>query len=128
LCVVWSEHEPSIEVESCEQLNSTLDLIASRCREGCPTIATIDVHEHQIGIGLGLPESFVHIELESGDPPYMVTVGDSEVDGGVDFYLHNYHHTEIPRRNLIPTTQAKVVVEEFVRSGRRSADVQWEEV
>ena len=53
-----------------------------------PTIVTLHVHDHRLLLGLGLPESFVQLERESGDPPYIATVGDPNADDVVAFYLH----------------------------------------
>ena len=47
---------------------------------------------------------------------------------GVVFFFLNTRHTEIPRHNLIPTSQAREIVREFFETGRRSTSVKWEEL
>ena len=40
----------------------------------------------------------------------------------------NTRHTEIARRNLIPTSQAREIVREFFETGRRSTSVKWQQL
>jgi hypothetical protein len=126
--VRWSEAEPPVEVVDGKHLADCLRSVAAKCREGLPIIVQVYVHGFEVGLGLGLPESFVHVERESGEPPYVITVGASEAEGVVAFYLHGQHHTEIPRRNLISTPEALRIVQEFFERGSRSTSVEWEEV
>jgi hypothetical protein len=86
------------------------------------------VHGYEVLLGLGLLESFVHVERESGEPPYLVTLGDPAAEGELAFYLHEEHHTEIPRRYLISTSEALRIVREFFETGARSTSVEWEEI
>jgi hypothetical protein len=126
--VRWSETHPPKEV-SADHLSDCFDGISSKCREsGVPFIVDVIVHGYEVSLGLGLPESFVHITAESGQPPYFITVGQSSAPGVVAFYLHGAHHTEIARRNLISTPDAIRVIREFLERGERSATVEWEEV
>jgi hypothetical protein len=54
-------------------------------------------------------------------------VGDQRARGVVAFYLFGEHHTEIPRRNLIPASTARRITEEFYVTGRPSGAVSWED-
>ena len=124
----WSQNHPTEEVPV-NQLTRCLDAIVSKCKEsGMPFILDVTAHGYQMMFGLGLAESFVHVEAETGEPPYFITVGDPTAEGGVAFYLHGTHHTEIPRRNLISTVEAVRVAQEFLERGTRSESVKWEEV
>ncbi len=117
-----------MEVAGGKDLEDCLLSVAAKCRPALPIIAQVYVHGFEVGLGLGLPESFVHVERESGQPPYIITVGAPEAEGVVAFYLHGQHHTEIPRRNLISTPEALRVVRDFFERGSRSTSVEWEEV
>ena len=75
---------------------------------------------------LGLPESFVYLD-EVNPTRYYITVGDSYTDGDVSFYLLGQHHTEFERRHLIPLATARRVLREFFDTGRRPANITWEE-
>jgi len=111
------------------KLSGVLDSVAAKCQEaGFPFIVDVSAHGYEMTLGLGLPESFVHVELESGEPPYFITVGDPTAEGVVAFYLHGAHPMEIPRRNLISTPEAVNVARDFLERGERSTSVDWEEV
>ena len=60
------------------------------------------------------------------DGPALVTVGDATASGEVAFYLLGSQHTEIPRRNLIPTSSARRLAKQFLETGRLPKDATWE--
>jgi hypothetical protein len=126
--LIWSEKHHPASVASVDEVDEWLDRISATCKPELPTIVTIEALNHEILIGLGLPQSVVQIMSISGDPPYLVTLGNPNAAHSVDFYLHRYHPTEIRGRNLIPTPLARKVVRHFLETGRRSSDVEWEEV
>lgn len=124
----WSMTHPLVDVPS-EQLGRCLDTVAVKCEKaGVPFIVDVTVHGHEMLLGVGLPQSFVHLEALTRKPPYFITVGDPGAEGAVSFYLHGAHPTEIPRRNLISTAEAVRVAREFLERGERSSSVEWEEV
>src|SRR5262245_35051991 len=109
----WSENHSMVDVPP-DQLAECLETVAAKCREaGVPFIVDVVTHGYEMLLGVGLPESFVQIKSESGEPPYFITVGDPMAEGTVSFYLHGAHHTEIPRRNLISTLEAVRVARDF---------------
>jgi hypothetical protein len=128
--VQWSETEPPATVSTCHELDQALHQVAARCSPGHPIIVVIYVHGYQLGIGIGLHESFVHVKRpEPGAPEScLITVGGDQAKRGVAFFFLNTRHTEIPRHNLIPTSQAREIVREFFETGRRSTSVKWEEL
>jgi Immunity protein Imm1 len=123
-----SENAPLEEVCDADALVARLNQIAAQCEPDAPVIVSIYAHGYEATVGLGLQESFVHIELESGEPPYLITVGDTSAEGEVAFYLHGAHHTEIPRRNLISVAEALRILREFLETGARCERVRWEEI
>ena len=124
----WSEKSPPEDVSDPEALITRLHDIAAQCELDMPLIVSIYLHAHEVSLGLGLRESFVQIEPDLGEPPYVLTVGDSTAHREVAFYLHGAHHTESPRRNLISAPEALNVVREFLETGERSERIAWEEV
>jgi hypothetical protein len=124
----YAEGEAPAGVSTVEQVDRWLDRLSISTPPAHPSIVTLHVHGLEVGVGIGLPESFVHVESESGEPPYFVTVGDGAADGVVAFYLHGWHHTEISRRHLIPAARAREVVRHVFETGQRSPSVEWEEV
>ena len=128
ISVQWSDREPGVEVSTPEELVRVLDDVAAALESEYPSIVFVDCHGHRAGIGLGRGESFVHIEQESGDPPYMITAGDTSAVGVVPFYLLGTHHTEIERRHLIPVEKARAILSEWVQTATRPRGVKWEEI
>ena len=126
----WSEEQPHSTVSTCHELDQALHKVAAGCATKRPIIVALYAHGCQVGIGLGLPESFVNIRSWEGGTPEssLITVGkDLALHGAVFFFLDK-QHTEIPRRNLIPVTQARQIVREFFETGCRSTAVQWEKL
>jgi hypothetical protein len=124
----WSESSPPIELACAEDLDRALEHVALHCSPEHPIIVALYVHGQQLLLALGSPQSFVQVQAwDSGrDEPALVTVGGPEKLGVVSFYFLGSHHTEIPERNLIPTSVALGIAKQFLQSGRRSEDVAWE--
>jgi hypothetical protein len=79
----WSVSEPHADIQSKEQLDRWLDKLSAATKPEYPSIVDVCVHGYQVGIGIGLPQSFVHVEQDNGEGPYMVTVGDTAAGGGL---------------------------------------------
>ena len=128
--VQWSETEPPATVSTCHELDQVLHQAGARCAPERPIVVAIYVHGYQVRIGIGLHESFVHVERPKSDASEscLITVGGDQAKHGVVFYFLGTRPTEIPRRNLIPTSQARGIVREFFETGRRSTNVRWEEL
>jgi hypothetical protein len=114
-------------VPTVEELDRLLDEMAALCRPDQPTIVKLEVPPTTVTFGLGAPESFVQLQW-SDDPPYRVTVGDQRAQGAVPFFLFGEYHTEIPRRNVILTSTARLIVREIYGTGEESTAVPWEDV
>jgi len=126
--IQWSEQEPIIEVVDTEELERALDHIERHLNTEQPTIVFVEAHGYRIALGLGCKESFVQLESESGEPPYLVTIGDASATGVAAFYLFENHYTEIPRCNLIPATKAREVLIETIQTAIRPTCVEWKEI
>jgi hypothetical protein len=126
----WSEAEPGVTVSTCLELDQALHKIAGRKPMLRAVIATLHGHNSQVGIGLGLPISFVTIHSFNPDksPSGMITMADSPPGQDAVFHLLDTHRTEIPRRHLIPAAQARQIVRDFLNTGSRPSTVRWEEL
>jgi Immunity protein Imm1 len=124
----WSDTQPRVELTTAQEFEDALDRLALKCKPDHPSIVALYAHDHQLLIGLGLPQSFVQIQRwdDPGSRPALVTVGDSNAIGEVAFYLFGSHHTEIPRRHLIPTPMARQLALQFFESGQVKQVVDWE--
>jgi hypothetical protein len=109
-------------------LEERLNRIAEMTQPDRPTIVHICAHGHEVLVGLGGDTSFVQFGPESGRPPYFVTVGDELAEGVASFHLDGVHPTDIPRRCLVPSAEARHIVREFIATGQRPTGVMWEEI
>jgi hypothetical protein len=126
----WSNQEPPAAVSTRRELDQALHKVSCRCSAKHPIIVALCAHGFEVGIGLGLAESFVNIKSwERGMPESsLITVGNDRAQEGASFFFLDKKRTEIPARNLIPTVQARQIVREFFETGRRSTVVQWEQL
>jgi hypothetical protein len=121
-----SKEEPEIEISSGNELEEWLDRLTDRCSRESPRTVRLCVHGYEVEIGLGLEESFVHIDHESGMPPHFTTLGVAGAEGEIAFYVLGDREARTPRHNLIPKALARKVVREFFDTGYRSLSVEWE--
>jgi len=124
----WSDIQPRVELSTPEEFDRAIDKLAARAGPDRPTIVALYAHDHQVLLGLGLPESFVQIQQwdEPGVKPALVTVGTVAAEGVVAFYLLGSHETKMPRRNLIATETARRIARQFLATGKVSEEVAWE--
>jgi len=126
----WSEAEPGLTISNCLELDQALHKITGHKCSRHAIIATLYGYGSQMGIGLGLPISFVSIH--SCDPTQrqlpVITMSDAPPGQDAVFYLLDTHRTEIRARHLIPVTQARQIVREFLNTGSRSSTVHWEKL
>lgn len=126
----WSEQEPPAAVATCHELDQALHKVEARSSATHPIIVAIYAHGYEVGIGLGLPESFVSVKSWERDTPEscLITVGQARAQHKTVFFFLDKRPIEIPQRNLIPTAQARQIVREFFETGCRSASVPWEKL
>jgi hypothetical protein len=121
----WSETEPSVAIESVDDLDRFLDFAEASSEH--PTAVSVEVHGYGVDILVGHDTSFVHMTPEDPDQhPYYITVGKTS-DGYLDFWLYSWHHTQIESRHLIPKALAREAFREFFQTGRLSTAVEWEQ-
>jgi hypothetical protein len=120
----WSETEPSIAIDSVEELDRFVDFAESKTQR--PTAVSVDVHGYRVDLLVGHEKSFVHMTPDDRSQPYHVTIGGLSEDG-IDFWLHSWHHTWFENRHLIAKPLAREAFREFFQTGRLSPAVEWED-
>ncbi|HEX5398852.1 MAG TPA: Imm1 family immunity protein [Verrucomicrobiae bacterium] len=122
-----SEAEPLIMIRTCLELDRALHGAELECTFQHPIIVSLYAHGHRLGIGLGLRDSFVSFQRHKPTPgTNLITVGDARADDRAVFFFLGWRRTEIPRRNLLPSTKARQILREFFETGVRPAIVEWE--
>ena len=91
-------------------------------------LITADNH-NEITIVVGGEETVLTFESGDGNPPYYASRGTFNADETtMTCYLLLQHHTEFPRRNVIPFADGFNAVREFLVTGARPACINWERV
>lgn len=121
---IWSDTEPSIEIATVDDLDRFVDSAESKAER--PTAISVGIHSYRVDLLVGYNRSFVHMTPDDLSQPYHVTVGGS-AEGGVDFWLHSWHHTWFEDRHLVPKALAREAFREFFRTGQLSSVVAWEQ-
>src|SRR5262245_19525486 len=116
----WSETEPSVAINSVDDLDRFVDFAESQTE--IPIAISIDLHGYQVELLVGHEKSFVHMTPDDSNQPYHVTIG-GPTDGGVDFWLHSLHHTWFENRHLVAKALAREAFREFFNTGRLSPAV-----
>ena len=120
----WSESEPSIEIATVDDLDRFVDFAEAKAE--IPTAISVNIHGYRVDLLVGHERSFVHMTPDDPAQPYQVTVGGS-AKGGIDFWLHSWHHTWFEGRHLVSKALAREAFREFFKTGRLSSVVAWEQ-
>lgn len=127
-CLISWQSEKSESITSIEKLNSLLAEIHEKELSGSSVIVEV-VHpvSGSLSIGLGKEKTVLNYVSISGNPPYFISVGDSNLEGTEVFYYYG-DWSEYLCRNLVSLQLGLEVVEHFFLTGELSEKVIWEEV
>lgn len=129
--VTIHEDQPKISVESGEELDAVFSVAADESRaRGMLNIVFIEAENgDSIGLVIGGDETVVSFNYGHGDPPYYVSRGFSADDDPIlTAYISFQHHTEFPRRWVVPAAAGRLATHEFLQTGTLSQCIEWEEV
>ncbi len=77
---------------------------------------------------VGGDETVLGFNRADGDPPYYASHGAADTDlPYFTAYIGLTHHTEFPRRHVVPIEQGRSAAFEFLRTGARPTSVRWVE-
>jgi Immunity protein Imm1 len=62
-----------------------------------------------------------------GDPPYLSSVGDEDVERPFTFYVEGDHHSELHWRHSIPVAEAREAARRFLLTGDLDGRVRWDD-
>lgn len=118
--------EHDLQIDSAEELTSVLDRLQHRE----PFILELESgHGSRLTVGLGGPIACAQHSPASGDPPYLVAIGNpasTNIKDEVTF-LCGGTPTPVPNRRCIPFATLKRVAIHFLNTGQPSPEIQWEE-
>jgi hypothetical protein len=112
-------------------LDSLLDEVSAEAR----TVGRLNVvvlsapNRDWLSLVLGGKETVVSFNYGHGNPPYYASVGATEGDEPMlTAFVGLEHHTEFPRRWVVPAAAGRQAAREFLATGQRPASLRWEEV
>ena len=123
--VSWAEEErTAATVEEVDRILDQVHLDAARD----PQLVTVETEAtgDTLAVGLGLDRSVLSYVGAGGDPPYFISVGDSDVDAPIAFRF-NGHYSDFPMRCSVPTAVAREAMKHFCVTGKLSPAIRWEE-
>lgn len=123
--VAWRENGRGVTVDSPDQLARLLDAIAAESDPSRPPLVLIRNDGGVLTLGLGAAVGTLNHVPPSGDPPYMICVGDGDLEGFIDFFLAG-HHTQFALRNTLPNHLARAAALDYSMSGSLSSRILWE--
>ena len=102
---------------------------AESLRAGFPNIIFVKVpNGNELSFVVGAAETVLGFTYAHLDPPYYVSKGVEDVDAPVlTAFVGMSHHTEYPRRWVIPLASGMLALHEFVGDGNLPCAIQWEE-
>jgi hypothetical protein len=124
------DQQPERLLSSIEELDSTLDDADREARQvGRLNIVILGAPNRDwLGLVLGGDETVVSYNFGHGDPPYFVSRGSADSDDPVlTAYVGLEHHTEFPRRWVVPASTGRRAARDFLATGKRPTSLQWTE-
>jgi hypothetical protein len=123
--------KPPMAVDDEVQLDEAIRRAAdeARVRGKLGAIVIEASNKDSVTIVVGNSETVLSFDSADRNPPYYASKGVSNEDEPVmTCYLNFAHHTEFPRRYVIPLKDGIAAIKQFVRSGELPTCIAWQEV
>ena len=125
------DDKPPITVNDGLQLDDALrDAANEALARGMLGAITIETaNKNYMTMVVGSTETVLTFDYGHLNPPYYASKGISSEDEPVmTCFLYFAHHSEFPRKYVIPLTDGIAAVKEFIGSGELPTCITWEEV
>ena len=125
------ENAPMPSVRTSEELDDLLANAASEAKSvGLLNVVMLYApNDDHLFLVVGGEETVVGFNYGHGNPPYYASRGQVETDAPVlTAYLSLEHHTEFPRRWVIPMELGHRASQEFLATTERPTVISWEEL
>ena len=127
---VYDDEDP-VEIHSIQELEATISAADIHARdEGRPNIIFVEVgNGNSFSMVVGSDETVLGFNYGHNDPPYYASRGTADTDEPIfTAFVALRHHTEFPRRYVIPAELGLAAVREFVESADLPNCVTWDAV
>jgi hypothetical protein len=125
------DRAPEIILSDVDALDAALDKASVEARaRGRLNIIVLGAPNHDwLSLVVGGNETVVGFNYGHGNPPYYASSGKDQTDWPVfTAFMGLEHHTEFPRRWVIPDAAGRQAAREFLLTGERPSSLQWVEV
>jgi hypothetical protein len=125
------ETKPSIWVQSITDLDKVIAFASKEaCTEGLLSIVFLEAdNDNCISLVVGGDETVLGFTYGHLDPPYYASKGKDEGDEPVmTAYASFRHHTEFPRKCVVPMKDGMLAVYEFFETSDLPKCIKWVEV
>jgi Immunity protein Imm1 len=112
-------------------LDSLLDAAAAdaRAQSLLNVVILIAANGNELSLVVGSPETALGFTVAGPPLRHFASVGAVQtIEPVLTAYLGLRHHTEFPRRHVIPSSHGRVAAAEFFDTGARPTSVSWEVV
>jgi len=131
LRITTHDGKEPITVQDRNQLNAVLEAASEEARaKNLLSVVILYAEDgNSITMVVGGSETVLNFNYGHLHPPYDASKGESDDDEPkLTGFLTFHHHTEIPRRSVIPYENGMTAVAKFLDSGKLPTCINWEEV
>jgi hypothetical protein len=125
---IVEEPGPERMLKSVAELEQTLSDAASQA-QAARLLNVVFLHApngDQLSLVVGGDETVLGFNHGHGNPPYYASAGQATADEPVlTAYAGLVHHTEFPRRWVVPMSTGRLAATEFLATGTRPTSVEW---
>ncbi|MDX8350604.1 Imm1 family immunity protein [Cognatiyoonia sp. IB215446] len=126
------EGRPPIDILTLDELRANLKLAMDHATTiGRPNIVFVTMpngNTMSLVVGAG-NETVLDFVYHHKDPPYFASKADTDdIEPYLVAYVGLVHHTELPRRNVVPMDLGMRALNDFVKDGELPPAVDWIEV
>jgi len=125
--VEWLEDGDVVTIDSAHHLSELLSRIKKESDPSKPVLVMLNNDGGQLTIGVGAEVSTLNHIPPSGNPPYLICLGDADATGVIDYFCAG-HHTQFLLRNTISNELAMSAALDYAETGRLSDFITWEGV
>lgn len=125
------DRAPELILSDISALDAALDKASLEARaKGKLNIIVLGAPNRDwLSLVVGGDETVVGFNYGDGNPPYYASLGAEQTDVPVlTAFMGLEHHTEFPRRWVIPDSDGRQAAREFLLTGERPCSLRWVEV
>ena len=129
--VAVHDQGPVAVLSSIEALDAALDAASAeaRMKQTLNFVNLFAPNQDSLGLALGGEETVLCFNFGHGNPPYFASRGEAATNEPVlTAFIGLAHHSEFPRRWVVPVSEGRRAAREFLLTGTRPSSLKWEEV